>query len=77
MEQDEQRPSASTSQRTDVPPLVAALLGDGTPVDTTRQPERTPEEDIIGNLRTISNRIVIYATHTYIQQKCLYVLFTY
>ncbi|XP_020278772.1 E3 ubiquitin-protein ligase HUWE1 isoform X2 [Pseudomyrmex gracilis] len=46
MEQDEQRPSASTSQRTDVPPLVAALLGDGTAVDTTRQ-ERTPEEDII------------------------------
>ncbi|XP_011685289.1 PREDICTED: E3 ubiquitin-protein ligase HUWE1 isoform X5 [Wasmannia auropunctata] len=40
---DEQRPSASTSQRTDVTPLVA---GEETAVETTRQ-ERTPEEDII------------------------------
>ncbi|KYN41565.1 E3 ubiquitin-protein ligase HUWE1, partial [Trachymyrmex septentrionalis] len=40
---DEQRPSASTSLRTDVTPLVA---GEGTAVETTRQ-ERTPEEDII------------------------------
>lgn len=43
---DEQRSSASTSQRTDVTPLVA---GEETTVETTR-PERTPEEDIIGIL---------------------------
>jgi len=41
---DEQRPSASTSQRTDATSLVA---GEETAVETTRQ-ERTPEEDIIG-----------------------------
>ncbi|XP_011638354.1 E3 ubiquitin-protein ligase HUWE1 isoform X5 [Pogonomyrmex barbatus] len=40
---DEQRPSASTSQRLDVFPLVAR---EETAVETTRQ-ERTPEEDII------------------------------
>lgn len=41
---DEQRSSASTSQRTDATPLVT---GEETAVETTRQ-ERTPEEDIIG-----------------------------
>jgi len=48
---DEQRPSASTSQRTDVTPLVA---GEETAVETTRQ-ERTPEEDIIGIAATQDN----------------------
>ncbi|XP_036141020.1 E3 ubiquitin-protein ligase HUWE1 isoform X8 [Monomorium pharaonis] len=41
---DEQRPSASTSQRTDVTPLVA---GEETAIETTARQERTPEEDII------------------------------
>lgn len=41
---DEQRSSASASQRIDATPLVA---GEETAVETTRQ-ERTPEEDIIG-----------------------------
>lgn len=46
---DEQRPSASTSQRTDATILVA---GEETTVETTRQ-ERTPEEDIIGTFATL------------------------
>lgn len=53
---DEQRPSASTSQRTDVTPLVT---GEETAVETTRQ-ERTPEEDIIGTAATQDNFFYIY-----------------
>lgn len=44
IQMDEQRSSASTSQRNDATPLIA---GEETTVETTRQ-ERTPEEDIIG-----------------------------
>lgn len=52
---DEQRPSASTSQRTDATSLVA---GEETAVETARQ-ERTPEEDIIG-ITGNANEIFIF-----------------
>lgn len=52
---DEQRPSASTSQRTDATSLVA---GEETAAETARQ-ERTPEEDIIG-ITGNANEIFIF-----------------
>lgn len=52
IQMDEQRSSASTSQRTDSTLLVA---GEETTVETTRQ-ERTPEEDIIGILANMTER---------------------
>lgn len=64
---DEQRPSASTSQRTDVIPLVA---GEETAVETTRQ-ERIPEEDIIGTAAT--QDIFLYLFLINILYACFYV----
>lgn len=78
---DEQRSSASTSQRTDATPLVA---GEETTVETTRQ-ERTPEEDIIGILAILKrNRestqfffLFIFFSDNYFIHACFYVSFTY
>lgn len=67
---DEQRPSASTSQRTDVTPLVT---GEETAVETTRQ-ERTPEEDIIGITATQDNFFIFIFNVLYAR---FYVFFTY
>lgn len=67
---DEQRPSASTSQRTDVTPLVA---GEETAVETTRQ-ERTPEEDIIG-ITAIQDNFFIFIFNVLYAR--FYVFFTY
>lgn len=68
---DEQRPSASTSQRTDITPLVA---GEETAVETTRQ-ERTPEEDIIGT--TATQDIFLYLFLINVLYACFYEFFTY
>lgn len=53
---DEQRPSASTSQRTDATSLVTT---EETAVETTRQ-ERTPDEDIIGTVLQQKKNFYIY-----------------